>query len=331
MKFPYLVSILVPVYGAEKYIQSCADSIFHQTYENLEIIFVDDFTPDTSITIVEKVLKHYPNRQKQVVIVHHDRNRGLAAARNSAIHIASGEFIYHLDADDWIEPNTIEMMVKKQVETQADIVSAKFVINDHETDPHYIEPDYPSKDAMIIDLLTQLWHHEVAGRLIRRSLYTEHGIECIEGCNMAEDWHVSPMLVWYARELAFIDAQYYHYRRNLDSMCYSKKSAEKIIKNQTEAYRNVSSLYAFFKDKSPKYAQLVQKLSAPMCYQILMGAIACSDYPLFLTFRHEMYTYPAKLRNKQLDRLHRIMLRLPLCFQLEKLRHRLATTLKKKK
>ena len=98
----YLVSILVPVYGVEKYIERCARSLFEQTYENLEYIFVDDCTPDKSIEILKRVIEDYPNRKNQVRIIHHEHNRGLAAARNTALDAATSEFyladenMYHL-------------------------------------------------------------------------------------------------------------------------------------------------------------------------------------------------------------------------------------------
>lgn len=77
---PYQVSVLVPVYGVEKYIERCARSIFEQTYHNLDIIFVDDCTPDHSIDVLKRVLKDYPERKEQTRIIKHDHNRGLAGA-----------------------------------------------------------------------------------------------------------------------------------------------------------------------------------------------------------------------------------------------------------
>ena len=119
-----LVSILVPVYNVEQYIERCARSLFEQTYDNLEYIFVDDCTPDKSIQILERVLAEYPQRREQTKIIHHDRNRGLAAARNTAVENCSGVFLTHVDSDDWIEFNAVELLVNKQQENDADIVSS---------------------------------------------------------------------------------------------------------------------------------------------------------------------------------------------------------------
>lgn len=87
---PYTVSILVPVYGVEKYIERCARSIFEQTYRNLDIVFVDDCSPDKSIEILKRVLEDCPKRKAQTRIIRHEQNRGLAAARNTVVAAATG-------------------------------------------------------------------------------------------------------------------------------------------------------------------------------------------------------------------------------------------------
>ena len=82
------VSILVPVYKVENYIERCAHSVFEQTYPNIEYIFVDDCTPDRSIEVLERVMKDYPERAKHVKIVHFEKNKGVAVVRNTLVHIA---------------------------------------------------------------------------------------------------------------------------------------------------------------------------------------------------------------------------------------------------
>lgn len=321
MKCPYKVSILVPVYRVEKYIGFCAKSIFAQTYKDLEIIFVDDFTDDASVEVIRQTLRDFPQRASQVHVIQHKKNRGTAAAHNTAVGAATGEFVYHLDGDDWIEQNTIEEMASQQLKTKSDIVSAKFVINEKETDPHYLEPNYPSKDAMLSDILSQQWHHEVAGRFIRRTLYTDNDVACIEGCNMAEDWHVTPMLLWYANNIAFIDKPFYHYRRNPNSMVNARKSPTKLLKSMVEAYRNISSLYDFFKNKNERYADKVTHLCAPMCYQLLMLTVATKNKPQYDVFRKEMLRYPRHLKQKHLGVSHYVILHLPFNYHIELLRH----------
>lgn len=87
------VSILVPIYGVEKFIGQCAQSLFSQTYKDIEYIFVNDCTPDNSIQVLEEVLAKFPERQQQVSIIQHEKNRGLGAARMTGLQLATGELM----------------------------------------------------------------------------------------------------------------------------------------------------------------------------------------------------------------------------------------------
>lgn len=108
----------------KKYIKCCTESLFRQTYETIEYIFIDDCTLDKSISIFLDILERYPERKQQVRIILHEKNRGLAAARNTAVDAATGDFIMHVDLDDWIDENILEELVLKQKENDADIITA---------------------------------------------------------------------------------------------------------------------------------------------------------------------------------------------------------------
>ncbi len=97
------VSIIVPIYNVEKYIERCAVSLFEQDFEDIEYIFVNDCTPDNSVEILEKVIEKYPNRKSHLKIVHHKENKGLGSARNTGLEQATGNYILHIDSDDWCE------------------------------------------------------------------------------------------------------------------------------------------------------------------------------------------------------------------------------------
>lgn len=107
-----LVSIIIPVYNVEKYIRRCAVSVFQQTYCNLDIIFVDDCSPDNSISVLINVAEDFPMRKSQMRVISHAYNRGLSAARNTGVEAAKGDYIYFLDSDDAITSNCIEVLVK---------------------------------------------------------------------------------------------------------------------------------------------------------------------------------------------------------------------------
>jgi len=116
------VSIIIPVYNVEKYIRECLDSVINQTYKNLEIICVDDCSPDKSAKIIEEYLQ----KDKRIKIIRHDKNQGTGVARNTGMKNSNGEYISFVDPDDYLNLNIIELMVKKQKETDVDIVVSNF-------------------------------------------------------------------------------------------------------------------------------------------------------------------------------------------------------------
>ena len=111
-----LVSVIVPIYNAEKHIRKCVDSLVNQTYQNTEIILVDDGSPDTS----GKICDEYAGKYDRVKVIHKS-NGGVSAARNTGMSAASGQYIHFCDADDWIEPETYSDIVPKLVEEDADV------------------------------------------------------------------------------------------------------------------------------------------------------------------------------------------------------------------
>ena len=103
----------ISIYGVEKYIEQCARSLFEQSYASIEYIFVDDCTPDKSIGILQSLLKEYPERAQQVRIIHHDRNRGVGAARQTALMAATGDYLLFADSDDMLPEDAVEKLTTK--------------------------------------------------------------------------------------------------------------------------------------------------------------------------------------------------------------------------
>ena len=311
---PYKVSILVPVYGVEKYINRCARSIFEQTYQNLEIIFVDDCTPDHSIDIIKRTLEYYPNRQDQTIIISHKFNLGLAGSSNTANVNAHGAFIYHLDSDDYIEKDTIETLVSKQISTSADIISAHLIINENTINSIYIEPEYHSKDEMMVHILSQTNNHEITGRLIRRQLYLDNHLSPLNGQNRGEDWRMTPMLVYYANKIAQVNRFLYHYVMNDDSYIRSKKTWEPQKSALMQDYANYSSLVAFFRDKEKRYYDIVCEKSALKVFRILLKALKANDKAFYDKTHMELFKYQSEYIRRAIgDKLY-MLLRLPFSY-----------------
>ena len=116
-----LVSIGIPVYNVEPYIEKCLLSVLNQTYENIEILVIDDLGTDNSIDIVSEMQRNR-TRGSSIKIITQSKNGGSGEARNAVINQAQGKYLYFLDSDDYIEPNTIELMVEQAEKYQTDVV-----------------------------------------------------------------------------------------------------------------------------------------------------------------------------------------------------------------
>ena len=114
------VSIVIPVYNVSRYLPQCLESVLSQTYQNIEVLIVDDGSTDGSGSICDR----FAERDPRIRVIHTD-NRGLSAARNLGLESISGAFISFIDSDDWIEPNTVETLVKAALQTKADVVTMK--------------------------------------------------------------------------------------------------------------------------------------------------------------------------------------------------------------
>lgn len=256
----YKVSILVPIYGVERYIERCARSLFEQSYPDLEYIFVDDCSPDRSIEILERVMTDYPERKDTVRIVRHSRNRGLAAARNTALDNATGEFVCIVDSDDWLELDGIQMLVDHQLMTQADIVSGNAKKHYEDRVEELTAEKYPSKEEMLVQLLKDTWtmNSFVWGRIYRRSLYEDHQIRCKEGCDYAEDRYQVVRLAYFSNLSSVVDGIVYNYNKSNESS-FTKLQEVNInafLNNQYQHLQNWIGIRDFFADKESVYYQL---------------------------------------------------------------------------
>lgn len=249
----YQVSILVPVYDVEQYIERCARSLFEQDYENIEYVFVDDCSPDHSIEQLEKVLCDYPKRKEQVRIIRHERNRGLGAARNTAVANASGLFLMHCDSDDWMDARAVSLLVDRQLLTNADIVSGGVCAVYKDGKRELEQPESQHREELLLQMLTSQKpsYHTVWRRLIRASLYHDHDIKVREGMNVGEDWQVVPRLVYYAQRVAAVDQVVYYYD------CTNQTSySQRLETNRSLWEQGLTSyeiLRGFFEGKEKEY------------------------------------------------------------------------------
>lgn len=247
----YKVSVIVPIYGVEQFIGACAESLFGQTYPDLEYIFVDDCSPDASVSVLKDVLSRYPDRQPQVRIIRNDVNRGSGATRSIGLAAATGDFVMYADSDDVIATDAVEKLVKAQQASGADIVDAAYcrLLSDGRIG-ETVTPFHGTKETMMRLLLAQnTITHQVWARLIRRSLHTENNVDFIHGINMAEDYCIMPRLLFFATR-SYIDDVIYQYRVN-DTGTFASWLNERHIGSYLSANRVVGE---FLRDHDTDHA-----------------------------------------------------------------------------
>ncbi len=304
------VSVLVPVYNVSAYIERCAYSLFGQTFDNIEFVFVNDCTPDNSIEKLQHIIAKYPNRN--VKIIHHEKNRGLAAARNTAIDNATGKYIQHIDSDDWIEPNMIEAMYHKAETEQADIVVCDFVI---ERKNETVLQKETINDQRKTPFELMLENEEIGGWLFSKFIKSElcKMPECrsMEGLNYQEDRYVSTKIFYYARKFAKIDKTFYHYDRanqsSITATCREYHIEQRILfwdlidqfmekNNIRDTYSSIiecsktkTKIYFFLSTQSyhlrKKYAYLYRNFEMKYISQFPFGAklmLIFTHYKMFL-------------------------------------------------
>lgn len=209
------VSVIVPVYGVERFIEQCARSLFEQTYEDIEYVFVDDCTQDNSVAVLQETIKDYPDRIPQFRLCQHETNRGSGAARLTGMQNATGELVMFVDSDDYIDSECVEKLVARQEETGTDIVDSAYATFSDDKVLSTTHPWIGGKEKSYLQsiLIHNTVTHQLWARIIRRSLFEEAGVSFIEGIDHGEDYSVMARLLLTAKRETIDDVLYY-YRYN---------------------------------------------------------------------------------------------------------------------
>ena len=178
------VSIIIPVYNVEPYIKRCLTSVLNQSYGDIEILLIDDCSPDKSMDIARRLLENHP-RKNAVEIITHTQNQGLSCSRNTGINAASGDYLYFLDSDDYITDNAIELLAAQAMKYDADFAIGNYTLIGNNRRPPRLElPSGAVKGNKEImkTFYREQWYVMAWNKLIktdfvkRHNLYFEPGI-----------------------------------------------------------------------------------------------------------------------------------------------------------
>lgn len=262
MKDSPSVSVIIPVYKTEEYIEKCANSLFRQTLDNIEYIFIDDNSPDRSIDLLTNVLECFPKRKGQVRVIRHNANTGVSYVRNEGLYIANGEYIIYCDSDDYVDIEMYEKLYSKAKESNADIVGCDFIVEF--PDKTVLSKQIFDNDPVVCinNIFQEKLHAGTCNKLIRRKLILDNNIEFPFGINLWEDMATVPRIFYYAKKIVYVDEALYHYIQfNVNS--YTKTFNIDSINRKKEV---ITILQQFFENNpilsnSLGYLKLSVKLS----------------------------------------------------------------------
>ena len=241
------VSIIIPAYNVEKYILRCIQSATNQTLKEIEVIVVNDGSTDNTQNIIEKLSKE-DNR----IILINKKNGGLASARNAGVNISRGEYIHHLDGDDWMEPRACEDMYSFAKERDLDIVVANFYADNDNgglvlCKPIGLNQEFFTGEEFLHILFQEKAYWAFWNKLFSRKIYK--GILQPEDISYGEDALTVPKLVLNSKNIGLIDKAYIHYINNPNSI-----TKQEISKKMYQLFKVYDRLEDYLIDKK-KYKE----------------------------------------------------------------------------
>ena len=277
-----LVSVVVPVYGIERYIGACLESLIKQSWKNLQIIVVDDGSPDHCAAICDL----YAGKDPRIKVIHKP-NGGIVTARQAGLEAAEGEFVSYVDGDDWVGTGFIETLVRTMIAEDADIVSGGYVRDVFGKTIHYRENSpcgvYEGESLLWLQkrmmscgnvyepgLSTYPWN-----KLYRKDILSQVQFDIDKGLSIGEDAvlvYASMMLV---HKVVIVDTAAYHYRQRDDSMLKSAGAATGNVEKLRRLYNNLSSF-------SPRYDKICNWSKQVVDFMLGISIMQLGDESCFI-------------------------------------------------
>lgn len=283
-----LISVIVPIYGIERYIGLCIESILNQTYDNLEILLVDDGSPDRCGEICDL----YARKDSRIQVIH-KKNGGLVSARKAGLLASHGEYVGYVDGDDWIGPGFYESLVTLAVVSDADMVAAGHSRDLFSKSEHFINSILPGLyegerlEQLRCEMLsygefyrpgitTYVWN-----KLFRRQILLEPQLSVDERITIGEDGAVTYPALMRCKRVYVADNCAYHYRQREDSMLKKSSSFREEASRLRVLYE---SLLAFAQAQPEKYAlrQQVVDYLLGICIMRSGGLVPDADDEAFI-------------------------------------------------
>ena len=234
------VSILVPFYKVEKYVGRCVESLFTQTYKNIEYVFVNDCSPDKSMEIINGMIDKY-DVSSQCKIISHDKNLGICQSRNDCLDNATGDYILFIDSDDYIDQDMVELLVEAAQKGNADVSGCGYT-EEYDDRSINIPQMYTNDYYEMLKAITVLTIKGVMWKLlIKRSVIEANHIRFMPEKNMVDDYLFCCQVFYYSSRFTGVNKCMYHYIQ-FNPNNYSQRTIFN-INHQAEAIRETEKFY----------------------------------------------------------------------------------------
>lgn len=247
------ISVIVPIYNVEKYLERCVNSIINQTYQNLEIILVNDGSPDNCGTLCDKIAES-DNRIKVI----HKENGGLSSARNAGLDIATGEYVAFIDSDDWIEPDFVEVFEKLLTENNADFSACGMITDYGNAIVENNKNDFKAFKADKKEIFNQIiinpdFYGYACNKLFKKDIICNLRFD--ETLMSCEDLDFCVRLAAKCNSAVYTKEKFYHYMQHSASMTRETGYSPRKI-SVLKAYENILPYYEKF---SPENLSIIRK------------------------------------------------------------------------
>ena len=229
------ISVIVPVYNVYPYLRKCLDSLVNQTLKEIEIIIVNDESPDKSQDIIDEYVKKYKN-----IRAYKKKNGGISSSRNYGLSYAKGKYVAFVDGDDWVQEEMYEKMYEKAIEGDFDIVSSdiNYIFSDHE-ERVYTDP---KKDTENIKELFINYYPSVCTKIFKRSIFTDNDLKFKNGV-WFEDVEILYRMLALIRNIGVINEPFYQYIKR-------EKSITSTVSPKIYDYiHNFNGIIEYYKEK----------------------------------------------------------------------------------
>ena len=205
------ITVIIPMYNVEKVLFRCVQSLFEQTLTDFEIIFVNDCSKDNTLDELSCQLKKYKRADIEVKIISHEQNNGVAVARNTGLDNATGEYVYYVDADDYCDDDTLEVMYSKAKSEELDVVGCEWMLTFASNARHMVQPEVSTGREAFEKMCNGVMRWNLWLFMVKRSLYESETFRFIQRANMGEDLMMMIKLLLNARKVSVIHRPLYHY------------------------------------------------------------------------------------------------------------------------